>query len=279
MQQNTKEWLEFRKSKLGASDAPIVMGVSPWKTPYQLWQVKTGLKEDNYDNAAMQRGRDMEEEARKKFEAHVGINFHPYVVVSPTHDFMMASLDGFNGAKKMGVEIKCPGEADHSIAQKGAIPDKYIPQLQHQMHVAELDFIYYWSFDGSEGCLVEVAKDQKYIDKMIETEQSFYECMTTKTAPPFTDRDYRVRHDEKWTKLESDWVKAQAALKEAQELEKKAREELLKEVDFNTLGEAVKATQYTMRGTVDYQKIPELIGVDLDQYRKQGKTCWRLTAL
>lgn len=40
--QNTQEWEKFRLQKIGASDAPIIMGVSPWKTPFQLWLEKTG---------------------------------------------------------------------------------------------------------------------------------------------------------------------------------------------------------------------------------------------
>ena len=28
-----------------ASDTPVVLGVSPWRTPYQLWQHKLGLVE------------------------------------------------------------------------------------------------------------------------------------------------------------------------------------------------------------------------------------------
>jgi predicted phage-related endonuclease len=43
MQQQTPEWLEFRKNKIGASDAPIIMETSPWKTPYQLWLEKLSL--------------------------------------------------------------------------------------------------------------------------------------------------------------------------------------------------------------------------------------------
>ena len=38
--QQSEEWLEFRRSRIGASDAPIIMGVSPWKTHYKLWVEK-----------------------------------------------------------------------------------------------------------------------------------------------------------------------------------------------------------------------------------------------
>ena len=42
--QNTEEWRNWRSKKLGASDAPAVMGKSEWTTAYQLWEEKTGLK-------------------------------------------------------------------------------------------------------------------------------------------------------------------------------------------------------------------------------------------
>ncbi len=54
--QHSNEWLELRKNKIGASDAPIIMKVSPWKTPYRLWEEKLGLTEC-VSNQAMKRTR------------------------------------------------------------------------------------------------------------------------------------------------------------------------------------------------------------------------------
>ena len=65
LEQNTEEGFEFRKTKIGSSDAPIIMGESPWKTPQQLWEEKMGLKESSYENAAIQRGKQLEAQARK----------------------------------------------------------------------------------------------------------------------------------------------------------------------------------------------------------------------
>ena len=73
MQQNTEEWLEFRRDKIGASDAPIIMGKSPWKTPHQLWEEKIGVRTSSYETAAMRRGKDLESEARKHFEQQTGL--------------------------------------------------------------------------------------------------------------------------------------------------------------------------------------------------------------
>ncbi len=64
MQQNTPEWLEYRKTKIGASDAPILMNCSPWSSPYDLWMEKKGMKAPKKMTPAMQRGIDL----RRKYK-------------------------------------------------------------------------------------------------------------------------------------------------------------------------------------------------------------------
>ena len=34
----TREQLERRRHGIGGSDAPVVVGLSKWRTPFQLWQ-------------------------------------------------------------------------------------------------------------------------------------------------------------------------------------------------------------------------------------------------
>ena len=41
--QGSAEWHEHRRKYRNASETPVVLGVSPWQTPYQLWQHKLGL--------------------------------------------------------------------------------------------------------------------------------------------------------------------------------------------------------------------------------------------
>src|SRR5688572_26054998 len=100
LEQNTPEWLEFRRTRLGASDACIIMGVSPWNTPYQLWEQKVGLKENDATNDAMRRGTQMEDEARQAFIKETGIFIKPKVKVSKNHEWIIASLDGIDAEEK-----------------------------------------------------------------------------------------------------------------------------------------------------------------------------------
>ena len=46
MDQNSPEWHEWRRKGIGSSDAPAVMKVSPWMTPYMLWEIKRGVAQE-----------------------------------------------------------------------------------------------------------------------------------------------------------------------------------------------------------------------------------------
>lgn len=56
-----EEWLERRKQDVTASDIAAVFGLHPYKTPLQLWADKTGVGLEVAENAAMRRGRWLED--------------------------------------------------------------------------------------------------------------------------------------------------------------------------------------------------------------------------
>lgn len=173
--QGSKDWLEFRLNKITATDACAIMGVSPWKSAEQVLFEKTSPSEEKKPNEYMQRGLDLEDIARDLFIIKSDIYVYPAVIVSKTHPWMMSSMDGVSPCYNFAVEIKTPGKRDHTIALKGEVPEKYYPQLQHQMECCELDKIYYFSFDGFDGVIVVVGRNQKYIDFMIQEEDRFFE--------------------------------------------------------------------------------------------------------
>ena len=50
----TPEQREARKKGIGASDTPIIMGFSSYKTPYQLYLEKLGLVDDTEKETEVQ---------------------------------------------------------------------------------------------------------------------------------------------------------------------------------------------------------------------------------
>ena len=183
--QNTPEWREWRNMKIGASDAPIIMGMSPWKNPVQLWKEKLGFIPEPPMTDKMQRGVDLEPAALEAFNAYTNASYEPLVMIHKQRPWMIASLDGWEPDSRQGVEIKCPGPRAHKQALEGTIHHYYVPQLQHQIEVANLDRIHYWSFDGEKGVHLVCERDQAYIDRIMMHEKWFYQCMLDVTEPIF----------------------------------------------------------------------------------------------
>ena len=95
-------------------------------------------------------------------------------VQSLTHAWMRASLDGLSPDGGHVVEIKCPGEKDHQLADSGFVPEKYYAQLQHILAVTGLAEISYWSFRFDHTVLLKVKRDDGFITGLIEKEAAFW---------------------------------------------------------------------------------------------------------
>ncbi len=174
MEQGSLEWLALRKTKITATDAPVIMGENPWKDPLTLYREKKDPDFFSQSNERMKRGIELEPIARFYFVLDTGIMVEPRLVIK---DWAMASLDGISSCGKHVVEIKCPSKKYHDMAKHGILPPHYIAQLQHQMWVCDIDSMYYYSFDGSEGVSVPVARNPCYLDMLIQREEIFYDCL------------------------------------------------------------------------------------------------------
>jgi len=275
--QGSDEWLAHRRKHIGASDAPIIMGESPWKTQYQLWEEKLGLGSPAVMTPNMQRGIDLEPLARQAFERETGLEVFPGIEYHPDYEFMMASMDGVSLDKKSAVEIKCPGQVAHSMALGGEVPLYYKAQLQHQMSCLGLDRMWYYSYDGTDGVSIRVDRDQAYIDKMIEKEKGFWECVQTFTAPPLSNKDYQVRNSPSWAVYSSRLSEIDFTVKSLTAEKDEIRKALIEDCDGqSTKGEGLILTRTFPKGRVNYGAVPELDGVDLEPYRKESKETWTL---
>lgn len=277
IEQNSPEWHELRANKIGASDAPIIMEVSPWMTPFQLWERKLGITPPQDTTEAMQRGIDMEEEARKAFENETGLIVFPQVRISNEHDWAMASLDGITMDGNTIVEIKCSGQKDHDMALGGQIPEKYFPQLQHQMFVTELDFGYYFSYTRAGAAILKINRDDKYIEKMISKEKEFFDCMLEFVPPKLSEKDFIVKDDEEWQELSGSYLRVKKMLDEMEKEEKKLKEKLISLAGrSNAKGAGIKLSKIVRKGSIDYSAIPELKLINTEQYRKAPVESWRV---
>lgn len=62
-------WLEERRKGVTASEIAVLMGLSPYSSPYALYHQKLGILPDQADSDMMERGRVLEPHIREKFGA------------------------------------------------------------------------------------------------------------------------------------------------------------------------------------------------------------------
>jgi len=270
LRQNTPEWHRWRLQGIGASDAPVVMGDAPFRTRRYLWSVKTGLARESGVGPAARRGRALEYAARIAYERHTGIQMEPLCLVHDGLQWMRASLDGLSFDGAIVLEIKCPwGNRDQAALREGKVPAHYYAQVQHQLEVSGAEELHYWSFDGKAGTLVTVRHDREYVAKLLETETAFWLRVLEQHWPDEGDELNRSS-DLQWRNAASRYRTARLKLDRAILEERYAREEIEKLATARrTYGCGAEVLRGMRRGAIDYARIPELRGVDLEPYRKQ----------
>jgi len=294
LEQGSQEWIEWRKGKVTASELPIIMGKSPWLSAYELWQQKLGFIGGMKDNYAMQRGRELEPIVRDLVNKDLKANFVPMVIEHDEIEWAAASLDGIDEEIGAILEIKCPGLADHKLAEEGKVPEKYRAQIQWQLFCSNMDHAYYASYYNpdrkSENPLeiFIVERDEEYmVQELMVKAADFYQCMIEMIEPEMTPDDFVQITDPDFENSAREWKAANEMLKFYKEKEAFFKEKLIKHTDdSNCRGFGLKLQRVKREGSVDWKGFwskvllehPDLIDVfDPEQYRKEQIGYWKVS--
>lgn len=142
LEQGSEEWLEFRSDKFPASEAPAMLGVSPYKTRSELLREKaTGIvKEvDAATQARFDAGHEYEKFARARAEQIIGSDLYP---VTGYEGKLSASFDGITMNRKVIWEHKTPNAAIRAAATAADLPEYLRVQMEQQLMLS-----------GAEKCL------------------------------------------------------------------------------------------------------------------------------
>lgn len=170
--QGSDEWWEARLGFVTASNFHKVLNK---KTGRGLYMRKlaaerlTGLREESYKNEIMDKGSEIEQEARKYYET---VNS---CTVEQIGFFMLdenigGSPDGFAGKEGL-IEIKCPLSSTHiEIILSGVMPSHYLPQVQGLLWVTGRQWCDFISYDpkvlSNPMFCVRVNRDKEYFMKL-----------------------------------------------------------------------------------------------------------------
>ena len=200
------EWLKARSGRIGGSDASAIIGMNPYRTNIELWQIKTGqlIPEDISDKPYVKYGTEAEQHLRELFK----LDYPEYQVMyeennmwlNDKYPFAHASLDGWlvDQDGRRGVWECKTANIRQSIQKEEwdhRIPDNYYIQVLHYLMVTEFDFAVLkaqlkYNFDNevylqTRHYKIERSDVQEDIDFLVSAEKKFWQDIQEKRMPDF----------------------------------------------------------------------------------------------
>lgn len=277
--QGSDSWLEWRRSLLTATDAPMLLGASPYVTPYKGWQRKLGLIPEQQETEPMRRGKRDEPIARDWFIKEYGIHMEPCCVQSDEFNFIGASLDGISPCGKYILEIKSNGDQYHFNLDKG-IPNFHYDQIQHQLIACDQvpEMCFYLSWNKSGPIVKEIKCDRFWVDDYLPKAKEYWNKVIFFEAPEMTNRDYRdMTLSASWNASALGYKTTCEEIKRLEEIKENYRKELINLCgDESGFGNGIKVMKKNVKGRVNYEAISELKNIDLEKYRKNPSSVWTI---
>ena len=225
--QGSEEWHTHRALYRNASEAAAMLGLSPWMSQYQLWEIKTGRRRQE-TTYPMQRGLELEPKARAAYEEFTGNIMQAVVMLNGDYS---ASLDGMSLSGDLILEVKCPMKGKESETWKQAVAGKverhYELQVQQQLMVSGASMCHFWVYDGKVRAMVEVLPNPQDWELLKTGWDAFMKFVVTDTPPPLTALDTVYREDDDWREAAEAYIANKEAAEEAAKAAEEAKSQLV----------------------------------------------------
>lgn len=188
----TLEQKAIREKGIGATDVAVIMGLSPYKTPYELWLEKTCRKQEEpiLNDSRLRLRHAHEETIAREYAAQreVKLKRVNQTVYHKKLPFMFCHLDRVIIGQKKIVECKSSSGFMRPIwGENGSdeAPIHYILQVQHQLACTEYQ-------DADIAALIDIddyriypmPRNEKIITKIEDTCKNFWYEHVLKDVPP-----------------------------------------------------------------------------------------------
>ena len=170
----TKEWVHARQFYLGGSEVAAALGESSYRTPFQLWLVKTGRKEPIVSTEIMELGHLLEPMVAEKFSDMTGLKLRnisdPYE--HPKHNFLRGNIDRqicrsdkHDGPGILEIKTTTSYRLKHEV---GLYPESWDYQIQHYLMLTGYEYAYLAIFERDTGIFhdpILIKRDEKFIQE------------------------------------------------------------------------------------------------------------------
>jgi putative phage-type endonuclease len=224
-------WHAERATGIGGSDAASVLGLSPWKSPLQVYQDKTGEAEPQPESEPMRFGTLLEPVIRSEYVRRTGrqVIFGQPSICHPDYPWMRANLDGITDDRIF--EAKTARD-DRGWGEAGSddVPQHYLLQVMHYMvvtgrHLADIAVL----IGGSDFRIYSVPFNRDLADLIIEGERQFWDAVQRREPPaPGTLAEINLRYQKSRpaaVELPPNVAAACERLREIKDAEKEAQKE------------------------------------------------------
>lgn len=243
-----KEWLAMRRSGVGGSDVAAILGLSPWRSPVDVWLDKTGQTTDQEPNESMYWGTILEDIVAREYQERTGrkvrrvnsIIKHPSLPLLANIDRAVhdsGTMPVVNGEFRTDTILECKTAGPYAANEWGEpdtdeIPQHYLCQCIHYLGITGVQFCdVAVLIGGREFKKYRICRDEELIAAIQEECAKFWrDFVVANTPPPPRTAEETIKLFPKSNEIKkvstTDIEKAVLAYRELQE-EVKAKEEEL----------------------------------------------------
>lgn len=210
-------WYAERRTYIGASDVPILIGISPYKTPYDLWLEKTGQKDPEPPTEVQSWGHRVEQLAADFYSEQTGRRLRRYNKVQRHRQwpFIAANPDRGVIGERRGVQVKSSWKP-----WPDGVPEAYQVQCQIEMAVMEWEADDIALLTGYGGFRpYEVLRDDLRIHRLITIVRAWWQRHIIDGVPPErTGRHVNALRGEdtmRASEVQAGWLREHRAVSEA----------------------------------------------------------------
>ena len=185
-----EEWLELRKKGIGGSDSAAIVGLDRYRSPFDVYADKLGLRPEIPDNEAMRQGRDLEQYVAERFMEATGkkVRRRNAMLQHTEYPFMIADIDRWVVGENAGLECKTTSVLNRAKFSQGEFPPNYYVQCMHYMAVTGAERWYLAVLVLNNAFHVfTIERDEAEIQALIAAEKDFWENHVLKKIPPTPD--------------------------------------------------------------------------------------------
>jgi putative phage-type endonuclease len=184
------EWLRWRRTGVSGSDAAAIIGLDRYRSAFDVYADKIGLKPEQPDNEAMRQGRDLEQYVAERFMEATGkkVRRRNAILQHPEHHWMLGNIDRWVVGENAGLECKTTSVLNRAKFSQGEFPPNYYVQCVHYMAVTGAERWYLAVLVLNKAFHVfTIERDENEIQALVATEKDFWENHIMKQIPPAPD--------------------------------------------------------------------------------------------